>query len=526
MLNSFKKLVPIGTTCLALLAATFFNSCSDDDDARDTILPEASITNLDNNATVWNKVSLSVSASDNDGVDSVKLYIDGTLDSTITQTPYDFSWDSNTVSDGTHTVKVVVVDKAGNKTVKEISITVSNVLVSLTIPSTQLRTDRGERGFIFLSDEKGKVIASTEYENGKSYTLKSSDFNGSKFYLTEANVRTNSEGSTSSLWTWAQIERGKNWVFVRSTHPEITPYVGDASITYTNASDNGYYYFISNGGSTSPDASPATIKLGKNPSKLLAMYYEYGGKTDPQYGLYSNIKVGDNTINLEQVNTAVTKATLTVPEDATATHLDIYGLAVKDSYDEIYRLPGGNTNGTTMSYYYPGNAFPMYYRYFYYETDGVYYQKASNESSFSIAEIPNEVAVSFTDSKLTYSSNGDFDFFTLSYYTEISSWDYVLPKGTNQTLPTLEIPGILSSYSLPTMTATDSYSVYEMEELSSYDDLIAFVRKSTYSIDELFDTGKNYETTSIRGSYSGGRTSRKDWTPHIRSRKIEGNLRK
>jgi hypothetical protein len=518
MLNSFKKLVPVGATCLALLAAAFLNSCSDDDATQDTISPEASITSLDNNATVWNTVSLSVTASDNDGVDSVKLYIDGTLNSSITQTPYDFSWNSNTVSDGTHTVKVVVVDKAGNKTVKEISITVSNVLVSLTIPSTQLQTDEGvERGFIFLSDENGKVIASTEYENGKSYTLKSSDFNGNKFYLTEVYVRTTSEGSRSRLWTWTQIERGKNWVFIRSTHPETTPYVGDASITYTNALDNGYYNFVSNGGSIMPSASPATIKLGKNPSKLLVIRREYDDSTEPKYGLYSNIQVGANTINLKQVSTTSTKATLTVPEGATTTHLDIYGLAVSDSYDEIYNLPAGNsTKGTTMSYYYPGSAFPMYYRYFYYETDGVYYQKASNETSFSIAQISNEVAVSFADSKLTYSASGDFDFFTLSYDTESSSWYYILPKGASQTLPTLEIPGILSSYSFPAMAATNSYSVYDMGELSSYDDLITFVRQSTYSIDELFDIGKNYQTQSIRSSGSGGRTTKKAWT-HITS---------
>ncbi|HEY9048264.1 MAG TPA: Ig-like domain-containing protein [Ohtaekwangia sp.] len=489
----------------------FLSSCSDDDPVKDTTSPEVSVSGLDDGATVWNTVSLSITASDDSGVDSVKLYIDGKVSASLTQTPYDLTWDSNTVTDGSHTAKVVVIDKSGNASEKEISFTVSNTLLNFTIPSNQLVTtgSNTERGFVFLSDENGKVLASTEYENGKSYQLKNADFSGTTFFLTEIFVVTGSTRTSSRLWTWSQIERGKNWIFFRNTNAITKTYAGNANLTLKNAADNYYYNLYANGEVTSDySTTSATIKLLKSPSKLLVTKFSYDDSATPTYGLYSGIQVGTNQVNLALVSTPLTKATITNPAGTYSSSIDIFGLTASNNFDEVYRLGGGSSgNGTTLDYYYPGTAFPMYYWDFYYESPDIYYQQAGSATSFAVSDVTGDVTSSFSDNKITYTASGDFDFLTLASEGEYSSWYYILPKGTSQSIPKLEIPAILSAYTFPTLSADYTYSIYNMGEITTYDDLKTFVRQSTYSVDELFDLGKEYKQKAFRKTSSGGRTA-------------------
>jgi hypothetical protein len=93
----------------------------------DTTPPTTSITAPANNATVSGTVSVTASASDNVGVTKVEFYIDGALKTTVTTSPYTFSWDTTTVANGSHTIISKAYDAANNVgTSATVTVTVSN----------------------------------------------------------------------------------------------------------------------------------------------------------------------------------------------------------------------------------------------------------------------------------------------------------------------------------------------------------------------------------------------------------------
>ncbi len=94
----------------------------------DTTPPTTSITSPSNNATVSGTITVTASASDNVGVASVNLLVDNTVVATDTTSPYTFSLNTNSLSNGMHTLMTKAYDAAGNVgTSPTISITVSNI---------------------------------------------------------------------------------------------------------------------------------------------------------------------------------------------------------------------------------------------------------------------------------------------------------------------------------------------------------------------------------------------------------------
>jgi C1A family cysteine protease len=102
----------------------------------DVTAPSVSITSPASGSTVSGTVSVGVSASDNVGVKSVALSVDGTVVSTLTAAPYNFSWNTTNVADGNHSLSAKATDAAGN--VNTSTITVAKNTTISTLPSTNL----------------------------------------------------------------------------------------------------------------------------------------------------------------------------------------------------------------------------------------------------------------------------------------------------------------------------------------------------------------------------------------------------
>jgi hypothetical protein len=102
----------------------------------DVTAPTVSITSPASGSSVSGTVSVTVSASDNVGVKSVTLSVDGTVVSTLTSAPYNFSWNSTNVADGNHSLSAKATDAAGNTNTS--TITVAKNTTITTLPSTTL----------------------------------------------------------------------------------------------------------------------------------------------------------------------------------------------------------------------------------------------------------------------------------------------------------------------------------------------------------------------------------------------------
>jgi chitodextrinase len=126
---TFKTLTTGGTASLSFISGTVLLSSSTNTDILgslsatagasfliDTIPPSVSITAPQNGVVIaqGSTASITASATDNDSVVSVDIYIDGTKVTSITNSPYTYSWNTSGVSLGTHTIQAKATDPSGN----------------------------------------------------------------------------------------------------------------------------------------------------------------------------------------------------------------------------------------------------------------------------------------------------------------------------------------------------------------------------------------------------------------------------
>lgn len=101
----------------------------------DTTPPTVSITSPTNGSTVSGTVTVAATAADDVGVTKVELYVDGTLSTTDTTSPYSFSLNTTSLTVGSHSLIAKAYDAAGNVTS---SATVSVTKADTTAPTVSL----------------------------------------------------------------------------------------------------------------------------------------------------------------------------------------------------------------------------------------------------------------------------------------------------------------------------------------------------------------------------------------------------
>ncbi len=105
----------------------------------DITSPTVSITSPSNSATISGAINVTVNASDNVGVKTVNLLVDGVAVVSSNISPFIITWNSATVVNGMHTLSVTAVDAAGNKGSSTVQVSVSNVIVGdITSPIVTL----------------------------------------------------------------------------------------------------------------------------------------------------------------------------------------------------------------------------------------------------------------------------------------------------------------------------------------------------------------------------------------------------
>jgi len=93
----------------------------------DSTPPTVSLTSPAAGATVSGTVTLMATASDNVGVTRVEFYVGGSLLGSDATSPYQLSWNTTTLANGTATLQTRAHDAAGNVTVgSTVNVTVSN----------------------------------------------------------------------------------------------------------------------------------------------------------------------------------------------------------------------------------------------------------------------------------------------------------------------------------------------------------------------------------------------------------------
>jgi len=108
----------------------------------DTTVPTVSITAPSAGSTVSGTVAVTASASDNVGVSKVEIYRSGTLLSTVSASPYSYSWNTKSVTNGSYPLMAKAYDAAGNVGQSaNVTVTVNNdttvpTVTAFTLPAT------------------------------------------------------------------------------------------------------------------------------------------------------------------------------------------------------------------------------------------------------------------------------------------------------------------------------------------------------------------------------------------------------
>ena len=142
----------------------------------DTTPPTVNITAPTANAVVeGSAVALNATATDDSGnVSKVEFYVNGVLKSTDTASPYSYSWDSKTVSDGTYPVVVKAYDNAPTPNVGSatVNIQVKNNKPNLVVSSISLSPTNPKPGDIvtfsavITNNGTANTVDGTSYATG------------------------------------------------------------------------------------------------------------------------------------------------------------------------------------------------------------------------------------------------------------------------------------------------------------------------------------------------------------------------
>jgi hypothetical protein len=119
----------------------------------DLTAPTGTLTAPTSGSSVSGTVALSATASDNLGMKAVNFFYDTTLIGSDTSAPYSINWDTSSVASGSHQLKAILIDDAGNTNTTNIAtVTVANAdLIAPTVALTTPVTGAAVSGTITLA---------------------------------------------------------------------------------------------------------------------------------------------------------------------------------------------------------------------------------------------------------------------------------------------------------------------------------------------------------------------------------------
>lgn len=488
--NPYSLMTPKKAFGLFLSAFILFQ-CSDDNDTppeppKDTDSPVVTITAPAAGGTVFGTIKLSATSKDNDGVVKMQIFIDNattaSAESTTDAIALDF--DTTPLNDGTHTVKFVAVDKAGNSGEESVTLAVANTLLTFSVPADYFETDLYDY-WILLSDEKGTLLDFKELQNSSTYVYRATkDYAATGITMNLLVYSNFSPRALASVSSYPNIPYGAYQYAVTppSTYP---PTVGSGSVTISDAPDQNFlsqYKFTAPGGLyvsstqyTSDFGFYMRFQTSFDKSAFMLSRIAGGGMTY----LYKEVtQASDYTYSMADFIQADTK-TISVPAagnySVTVTGYNDYG---------SYGYTGGQSfsaAGSVLKVPYPANVFTSYgisiSNIVAGEGYGSYFR--GNDLPASLTPLNASISARKNGATLAVNASGNVDFAILLATYSVTDLDInwrVYAPGGNQTFVLPDMPQeLIDRYKLRNYKdLNQSYSyVYDYAELNGYTDYLA-----------------------------------------------------
>ena len=187
----------------------------------DTTPPKVAISSPTSGSTVNGIIAIKASATDNVSVARVDLNINGTKIASSNLAPFNFSWDTTTVPDGTANISVVAVDSNNNSATASMNVKVAN--------TTATGADTITPSVSISSPTNGQSFAANSTISVNSTAKDNVGVTSSKLYIDNVLKAKSSNGTISYSWNTRKVALGVHTIKVDST--DAAGNTGTSSIT-------------------------------------------------------------------------------------------------------------------------------------------------------------------------------------------------------------------------------------------------------------------------------------------------------
>jgi hypothetical protein len=509
---------------LSVLMSGIF-SC-DEDESRDTIAPEITVETLKENQRVAGMIVITASAEDKDQEITLQALLDGTLLAESSTNQISVQYDTKTLTEGLHEIKITAVDKSANASEKVFNIEVRNTLFKAQISSNYV-PEEFTHIYFGLSTNDGTELSFNEVVNGATITVPTPvGFNpDSTFVLTEyfyLNQPPSNPGGTTTI--------------VRNTMVKAGLYAGEFSTTkYLSypPSTGSHHFEVTD----VPTAYYSAGLRGKNTSSKVGFFGADGviagdlGMTSttsdlffdfrltetsvPVYKYVSSISVGGSTIFSLNGLSQMQKAEVTT-KDAAGSYYSFVNVNESNTLTNLYSEDGNFENGK-LPFYYPSATYPQYVFDLRYQNGANRYQYQSRGATPPAAfqyVTASATNVNYVNRRLKVSATGAFDIVHIqgngfsivgtSYIYDLYSVSFPAAAKNTVVIPNTPVGLTTAGFKSPTVFTFTEAGFSEFPGLSGQSD---YQSKIIFDADQVQYRDYFGMVTQITTTSTGGRVS-------------------
>jgi hypothetical protein len=354
--------------CASALAIT---ACNDEPQApKDKTAPEITLTSPTAADFYQDGLLIQASAIDDEAVASLEAYIDDTQIDAQTTGPISITIDTRPFEDGTHTLKIVSKDAAGNEAKLEKTINLLNYVVRLKLVANKPQANT--QYFFYLLDEAGSLVEDNLFKASTSST--EIKFN------TPAN---HAPGRIYTVGFFEHEEAANGWPAQNRFYivPGYTPGVyneaigfneivkpdgGSHTVNFTGLPDPLLAAFhTENWGNFPVLTNSLFLSLDKNGANAyVAIMPDYNQA--PMYKALTGLASGGTTTLSPNDFTPMSGVAVPGSESSLYTFSFVYGMKKTGDYTDgriiwAYNIAGIQPDKKEFQIYYPANYYPEYY---------------------------------------------------------------------------------------------------------------------------------------------------------------------
>lgn len=517
-------LIKFSPLALLLFVFAVFSGCSNDEEmGPDTENPVVTIISpTDVSEPLHGVVTIKAEAADNGKIVKINVLVDATLLTSVSDSPVEFSWDTKTVTDGLHVIKIVATDGEGNRTEQTLDVQVKNSLFTFTISSGYLANSY--EGWIYVSDAAGKTVALQQMNNGTTLTVDypenhtadskysftrfersfSTGFN--YFYVYSYTDVVSGNYSLKGDGYFQNAKQGTHTLRINNTNNLVEIYAGAFGF------DIGYSSLLFDESGFGIDITADVRRSPANP----VYYVMYGEAGDAlYYQVESALK--NTSAEIEQADMSPMKVNVIEYEAGTQLQCLLQINETPGDYRNMAVIYGlvAIANPNRLLIKYPDITFPEYI------TSITAFSDDGRNTYTKVGEVPTTfkdiggslVAFSNSGNSLSVTSTGQFDYISINAEaTEtIAGTEYnfimnVLAEGTsNVNVKVPEIPAELLTKFPEVAGHQFVFNSVLFAELSGVESLQDFVDTRYVRNENLYVSSKELRYQTIKLDNSGGR---------------------